>query len=106
MIAQRKRSRIRGPAQPAHVLHVIRRPLVRLHVQAARVQRRERPIAFAARKRLQVAVLVAGQLHGRLEGLRAHRTLVRPRIGVNEQMVIVHRLGLEAAEGRKREKKK
>lgn len=95
MIPQRERSRIRRAAQPTAELEVVL-PLVRLHVRPDRVQRRERPIALGARERLDVAVLVSGQLHARLERLRAVRALVRAHVRVRQQVMVEHAVRLEA----------
>lgn len=96
VIVERKGTRVRGTAYLAHVRHLVGGALVHLHVQPDRVQRGERPIALAARKRLRVAVLVAGQLNGRLEGLRAERARVRTGVRVRHQVVIVDGAGLVA----------
>jgi len=58
--------------------------LVRLDVGADGVERRERPRAFGASERLRVTVLVAGQLHPRLERLRTVWTRVSALLAVRQ----------------------
>lgn len=62
---------------------------VSLNVRADGVERCEWPRALRAPKRLRVAVLVAGQLHPRLERFRAVRTRVGALLTVRQQVMIV-----------------
>lgn len=73
----------------ARMLHVVLRPFVALHVRLDGVQGGERPVAFGAGERFDVAVFVAGQLDVRFERLRAVRTLEGTHIGVGEQVMVV-----------------
>lgn len=95
VVSEGKSPRIRSSAQPAYVLQVVF-SLVRLHVRPDGVQRGKRPVALVAGERLDVAVLVSGQLDPGLEGLRAVRTFVGSNVRMRQQMVIVYAVRLKS----------
>lgn len=53
------------------------------------------PITLLAGKRFSVRVLVAGELHRRLERLGTERALVRAHLRVRQQVVVVHAVRFE-----------
>jgi hypothetical protein len=86
---------VRGAAHVAAELEVVVL-LVGLYVGPGRVEGGERPRALGAPEGLRVAVLMAGELHPGLEGLRAVGARVGPLLAVRQQVVVVHGGGLEA----------
>lgn len=84
----------------ARMLQIGRGALVALHVRPDGVQCGKGSIAFGARERLGVAVLVAGQLDVRLERLGTERTLEGAHVRMDEQMVVVDGWRFEAGAGR------
>lgn len=88
MILQGERTAVRCAAYVTTEFEVIVL-LVRLDVRADGVERRERPRALGAPERLRVTVLVAGQLHPRLECLRAIRTRVGAFLTMRQQVMII-----------------
>lgn len=95
MILEGERPAVRRAADVAAELEIVVL-LVRLDVRADGVERGERPRALSAPKRFCVAVLVAGQLHPRLECLWAVRARVGALLAVRQQMMIVDGGRLEA----------
>lgn len=95
VVLEGERPTVRRAAHVAAELEIVVL-LVRLDVRADGVERRERSRALGAPERLRVAVLVAGQLHPRLERLRAVRARVGALVAVRQQVMVVDGGRLEA----------
>lgn len=95
VVLEGERPTIRCTAHVAAELEIVVL-FMSLDVRADGVERRKRPRALGAPERLRMAILVAGQLHPRLERLRAVWARVGALFAMCQQVMIVDRGRLEA----------